>query len=90
MDVGEVAQGRVALFLVLQPGKRGGGLAAVFLVHPGLDVPGGCVLPVVACDRQDGRSATSSSSASGTGSPQAAGSRRHVTSLAAIACVHPA
>jgi len=52
-DVGEVAQGRAALFLVLQPGRRGGGLAAVFLVHLDRDVPGWCVLPVVALDRQD-------------------------------------
>ena len=42
------------MFLVLQPGRRGGGLAAVFLVHPDRDAPGWCVPPVVALDRQDG------------------------------------
>ena len=52
-DAGEVAQGRAALFLVLQAWRQGGGLAAVFLVHPDREVPGWCVLPVIALDRQD-------------------------------------
>ena len=37
---GQVAQGRPALLLVLQPGRRGGGLAAVFLVYPDRNAPG--------------------------------------------------
>ena len=53
-DAGEIAQGRAAFFLVLQPGRQGGGLAAVFLVHPDRNVPGWCALPVIALDRQDG------------------------------------
>ena len=53
MTSAKIAQCRAALLLVLQPGRRGGGLAAVLLVHPDRDVSRWCVLPVVAPDRQD-------------------------------------
>jgi hypothetical protein len=54
-DVGQVAQGRAASFLVLQPRRQTGGLAAVLLMHPDRNAPSLRVPPVVALDRQDGK-----------------------------------
>ena len=86
-QAGEVAQCRAALLLVLQPGRRGGRLAAVLLVHPDRDAPGWCVLPVVAPDRQHGKPGdVEQLGLAPPRSPHAAASRRQVASLAAIAC----
>jgi len=51
----EVTQCRSALFLVFQPGRRGGGLAAVLLVHTHRKIAVSKIVPVVAPYRQHGK-----------------------------------
>src|ERR1035438_220098 len=50
----EVAQRRSALFLVFQPGRRGGGLAAVLLVDAYWEVAVSRIVPVITPYRQHG------------------------------------
>src|ERR1039457_6407263 len=51
----EVTQCRSALFLVFQPGRRGGGLAAVLLVHTHRKIAVSRIVPVIAPYRQQGK-----------------------------------